>query len=342
MKPTKPPTLEDVARAASVSTATISRAINDPNKVAKETRLKIQTAIETLGYTPNFGGRALASNRTNTVGVLIPSLSNAMFASGVQAFEEALSESGVTLLIASTRYDPDQELRQIRSLMAHGADGLLLIGSERPAKTWDFLALRQVPFVVSWAFNTDDGRIYAGFDNFKAAAQITQAGLDAGHRRIGMIAGITQNNDRAYQRVAGVRATIAGTPDAKLLCVVEAPYLLQHGSDAFDEIFAQGPLPSLIICGNDVLAAGAILAARAKGLRVPQDISITGFDDIGIAAVSEPALTTVRIPQAEMGRMAAKLLLERLNGADAQQSVEFATDVIFRGTLAPPSAFPSA
>ena len=116
MTRTTAPTLEDVARMAGVSTASISRALNDPDKVAKPTRDKIEKAIDVLGYTPNFGGRALASNRTNTVGAIIPSMANAMFASGVQAFQEVLSEAGVNLLLASTGYDPDQELRQIKAL----------------------------------------------------------------------------------------------------------------------------------------------------------------------------------------------------------------------------------
>jgi len=130
------PTLEDVAKAARVSTATISRSINEPDKVAKDTRERIEKAIEALGYTPNFGGRVLASNRSNIVGAVIPTMANAMFASGLQVFQEVLSQSSYNLLVASSGYNTNTELQQIKSLVAQGADGLLLIGSSRPDDTY--------------------------------------------------------------------------------------------------------------------------------------------------------------------------------------------------------------
>ena len=131
-------TRKDVAERAGVSSATISRALNDPDKVAADTRAKINAAILELGYTPNFGARVLASNRTGTVGAVIPTLSNAIFASGVQAFQEVLDENGITLLIATTDFDPEKELYQLRQLLAHGAAGLLLVGADRPWTTLDF------------------------------------------------------------------------------------------------------------------------------------------------------------------------------------------------------------
>jgi LacI family transcriptional regulator len=128
----KAPTLEDVAQLPGVSTATISRVLKYPDRIIPKTREKIQGAIDTLGHTPNFGGRAHAPNRTTTVGGIIPAMANAMFASGIQAFQEVLAEAGVTWLIASFGYDPEREFHQIKSLLANGAGGLLLIGNERP------------------------------------------------------------------------------------------------------------------------------------------------------------------------------------------------------------------
>ena len=333
----KPPTLEDVAKAANVSTATISRAINDPSKVAKSTREAITAAIDQLGYTPNFGGRALASSRTNTVGAIIPSMANAMFASGVQAFQEELTASGVTLLLASTAYDAEHEFRQIRSLVAHGADGLLLIGAERPEKTREFLKLRGIPHVLSWCTSTQAEHLYSGFDNEKAAYQMACHVLRCGHRDIAMIAGRARGNDRAAARVAGVRRAIAEAKvNARLLAVVEAEYLLQDGSDAFSQLLSRDDRPSAVICGNDVLASGAILEAKRRGISVPRDMSITGFDDIGLAKVSDPAITTVKVPQIEMGRSAARLLLARISGETDLKSLEFDTEIVERQSLSAP------
>jgi LacI family transcriptional regulator len=335
-----PPTLKDVARAAGVSTATISRCVNDPSRVAKDTRARVEKAIDDLGYTPNFGGRALASNRTNTVGAIIPTMANAMFASGLQAFQETLSEAGVTLLVASHGYDMGHELAQIRALITHGADGLLLIGAERPQKTRDFLSLRKVPYVMAWSYKDDADCLFAGFDNVRAALLLTRHILALGHRRIAMIAGISKDNDRAGNRIEGVRQAIAefGSP-AVLTEVIESRYSLEAGADAFARIMSADTRPTVVICGNDVLAAGAVLYARDHGIQVPAEVSITGFDDINLASAVTPALTTVRVPQTAMGRAAAKLLLARLAGQQDLVSIELQTEIIMRNSLARLAAF---
>ncbi len=332
------PTLEDVARLAGVSTASISRALNDPDKVARPTRDKIEAAIEALGYTPNFGGRALASNRTDTVGAIIPTMANAMFASGVQAFQEMLSEAGINLLLATTGYDPDQELRQIKALIAHGADGLLLIGDSRPDSTRAFLKKRNVPHVICWSLRDDAGPQHVGFDNRAAVYDAMQHVLSLGHRRIAMICGVREGNDRASDRLDGVVASIADYGQgAELVQVREATYRLEFGGDAFEEIMAQKPRPTVIMCGNDVLAAGALKRARELGIDVPGEVSLVGFDDIGLASVVTPPLATVRVPQIEMGREAARLLLARLSGQQGNGPVALRTEFMPRGSLAPPA-----
>lgn len=327
----QPPTIEDVARAAGVSTASISRALNDPDKVAKATREKIDKVIEALGYTPHFGARAMASSRIATVGAVIPTLANAMFASGLQAFQEVLAEEGVMLLVATTGYDPDAELRQIRSLMGQGATGLMLIGDERPQATRDFLEKRSVPHVIGWA--TSDRHPVAGFDNRAAARMIARHVIAQGHRRIAMISGILEGNDRVAERIAGVKEAIDEVADATLTHVAESRYLIEHAGAAFDQVWADRP--TCIIGGSDVLAAGAIVRAREQGVSVPDEVSITGFDDIGLSLVSSPPLTTVRVPQIEMGRAAAKNLLAQLAGERPENTV-LETEVITRASLAPP------
>ncbi|WVX48466.1 HTH-type transcriptional repressor CytR [Roseobacter fucihabitans] len=322
---------------AKVSTASISRALNDPDKVSKTTRERIEKAIDALGYTPHFGGRVLAMSRTNTVGAIIPSMANAMFASGLQAFQEVLAEAGVNMLVASTGYDPQQELRQIKSLMARGADGLLLIGSERPPQTRDFLMKRHVPYVLSWCFKPGDDQLCVGFDNHQAAYDATSQVLAKGHRRIAMICGVRAGNDRAQDRYDGVRTAIEdfGAP-AALVQVCEAKYRLEYGAEAFAAIMSGNRAATAVICGNDVLAAGALMRARDLGIDVPGQVSLIGFDDIGLASVVTPPLATVRVPQIEMGRHAARVLLARLSGGTQPESVQLPADFIHRASLAAP------
>lgn len=328
------PTLDDVARAAGVSTATVSRCLNAPDRVIAPTRERVMQAVSALGYTADFGGRALASGKTNTVGAIIPTMDNAIFARGMQAFQETLSAEGVTLLVASSGYDYDREAEQVRALAGRGADGLLLIGSARPSATYDFLRLRGMPYVLAWSLGQTADH-FVGFNNKNAAAALAARVIALGHRDIAMIAGVTGMNDRAADRVDGVRAALRHVNrDPASLPIIEAPYTFEDGSIAFAALMRRVPRPTAVICGNDILAVGAIGCAKALGMRVPEDVSITGFDDIDIAAFVEPPLTTVHVPHRRMGVAAARQLLQLISGGVADERIEFGTEIVERGSLA--------
>lgn len=328
------PTLQDVARMAGVSTATVSRYLNTPDKVVGATRERVQRIVDELGYTPHFGGRALASNRSNTVGAIIPTMDNAIFARGLQAFQETLSSNGVTMLVASSGYDSERELEQIRTLISRGADGLLLIGLARPNKTYDFLNRRQIPYVLTWNYRANSGFFNVGFNNRMAAAKITQLAIDFGHHNIGMISGHIESNDRASDRIDGVRDAMKRSGiSSDNLTVVPTNYSLKNGSDAFESLMKKTPRPTVIICGNDVLAAGAISRANEMGIRVPGEVSITGFDDLDLADVIRPKLTTVHVPHRRMGESAARLLLDVLDGKTEHQAIELETEIVIRESL---------
>lgn len=330
------PTLADVAHAAGVSTATVSRCLNAPDRVVPATRSRVMHAVDKLGYTPDFSGRALASRRTNTVGAVIPTMENAIFARGLQAFQEALSDAGVTLLVASSGYDPEREAQQVRALVGRGADGLLLIGSAHLPETYDYMRRRNIPYVLAWNLGSDTDH-FVGFDNEAAAREMASRVLDYGHRDIAMIAGLTAMNDRAADRVRGVRNAMAGRGiDPNSLAVIEAPYSFEDGSKAFAGLMQRQPRPTAVICGNDVLAAGALSQAKSLGLSVPEQVSITGFDNIDIATVVEPALTTVHVPHRRMGKSAAEQLLKLIAGGPADMLIRIDTEIIDRGSLGPP------
>ncbi|MCX8954377.1 LacI family DNA-binding transcriptional regulator, partial [Ruegeria sp. NA] len=162
------PTLDDVAKAAGVSTATVSRCLNNPQQVVEATRKRVLSTVEELGYTPNFAARVMAAKRSFTIGAIIPTMENAIFARGLQAFQEEIHQRGYTLLVSSSAYEPEAEKDQIRTLVARGADGLLLIGHDRDADIYDYLDRRKVPALVAWSFLPDKPVPSVGFDNRKA------------------------------------------------------------------------------------------------------------------------------------------------------------------------------
>lgn len=321
---------------AGVSTATVSRTLNEPHLVKEPTREAVEKAVQALGYTPNFGGKALASNRTNTVGAVIPTMTNAIFAQGLQTLQDGLSARNITLLVATSAYAEKQEADQIRALLARGVDGLVLIGAHRDPAIYDLLEARGVPYVLMWIAGDELSRHFTvGFDNFETAQRVTEHVMNEGHRRIGMIAGETANNDRAAQRLAGVRASIAAAGlDAP--AVSEAPYHLAEGEAAAHKMLSASPRPTAVICGNDVIAAGVVKAARALKLSVPDDVSVIGFDDLELALIIDPPLSTVRVPHRRMGKAAAELLVDWIQTGKRPESVVYPADFIRRETLAPP------
>ncbi len=331
------PTLEDVARHADVSTATVSRCLNSPDRVIEKTRKRVLAAVRELGYSPNFGARALAAKRTNTIGAIIPTMENAIFARGIQAFQEELHRLGFTLLVSSSSYRPDLEDEQIRALVARGADALLLIGHHRDPEIYRFLQDRGVPVLVAWAYQKGAAVASIGFDNRRAMAELAEKVMDLGHRKLGIISAGQALNDRARDRVRGVMEVAAKRGlDPQAIALVETPYSIENGGHAFRQLMEQEEPPTVVICGNDVLAVGAMQMARQMGLRVPQDVSITGFDDIELAAVVAPSLTTVHVPHRDMGRQAAQILVDMVLGKPLAQSVLLETDLRLRETLGPP------
>ncbi len=329
------PTLADVARLAGVSTATVSRCLNSPDRVVAATRQKVQDAVHELGYAPNFNARALAAKRTNTIGAIIPTMENAIFARGLQAFQEELGRSGITLLVASSSYRADLEEEQIRTLVSRGADGILLIGFHRDPKVYEFLKRQSVPFVVAWVFDPNAKVPTVGFDNFSAMKAMADKVISMGHRRLSTITASPLGNDRASERLRGIYASMeeAGIPETEL-SIAESEYGIDEGGAALQQLLSQPVRPSVVMCGNDVLAVGAIAKAKELGLCVPDDISVTGFDDIEIAKISSPALTTVHVPHRRMGTEAAKMLINLVSATKNQNSILIETSLVVRGSLA--------
>lgn len=330
-------TLTDVARLAGVSTATVSRALSLPHKVRPLTLARIEQAVQRTGYVAHGAARALASRRTGTVGAVIPTLANAIFASTTQALQKTLDAAGYTLLLASHEFDPVVEARVTRALLARGIDGLVLLGTTHDASVFRMIGARQVPYVLTWALDARGSHPCIGFDNRAAAVRLADYLLELGHREFAMISGVTSNNERARERLEGARMAIAAR-GARLPTtrIVEKPFTHAAGRDGLREVMMGSPLPTAVICGNDVLAIGAMTECAARGLAVPRDLSVTGFDDMEIAALMTPALTTVHFPTAELGAYAATHLLDRLAGKSVEMRRELPVELVVRGTTASP------
>ncbi len=313
----------------------MSRCLNSPGQVLEKTRERVLNAVKDLGYSPNFGARALAAKRTNTIGAIIPTMENSIFARGLQAFQEELGRNGVTLLVASSFYRQDIEEEQIHTLAARGADGLLLIGHDRTADAYAFMDQRGIPYLISWAYDASASRASIGFDNRKAMEGLALEVIDRGHRRIGIISAPQATNDRARNRVEGVIAAMSRRRiEPETLRIVETDYSFENGAAAFRTLMSGSPRPTAIMCGNDVMAIGALDMAREMGLRVPEDVSITGFDDLDIARIVRPRLTTVHVPHREMGREAARMLIGMVKGDVPSSSRQLETTLMMRETLA--------
>ena len=330
--PRSTPTVEDVARAAGVSTATVSRALNQPGGVRPALREQVYSAVAKLGYVAHAGARALSLRRSGTVGVVVPTIDNAIFASGLQAFQRRMTAAGQVVLLAFSDYDPGQEQVQALALLARGVDALALTGFSQRPDLLALLAQRGLPCVHTGAFPGPPGTACVGFRNRAAIARAVQVLLDLGHRRIGMVAGLTAHNDRAADRVAGVRETLAAA-DVPLppRWLVESAYTPQAARLATRALLQSGSLPSALVCGNDVLAYGAMLECAASGLAVPKDLSVVGFDDLDLSRQWRPALTTVRVPTEPMWTLAAEHLLGRLDGqVSGPEQIELDVELVMR------------
>jgi LacI family transcriptional regulator len=331
--------LIDVARLAGVCNATVSRALSRAPSVSAATLERVEAAARQLGYVPHGAASALRARRTRTIGAVLPTLDNLLYAKATHALQKALDESGYLLLLACHDFDLKNEFKVARSLIERGVDGIVLIGAEHDDALFALLAALGIPYLLTWSLDQSGQHPCVGFDNRVAAMRVANYLIDIGHREIAMISGVTAGNDRARARLTGVREALAAR-GIELLpqYVIEAPYTLAGSRAAMQSLLASATRPTAVICGNDVLAMGAVLECHAREIAVPEAISVTGFDDMEAASILVPALTTVRVPMRELGYAAAQQILAHIGGKTGARVTELAVDLIVRGTTAPPPA----
>ncbi|WP_396430071.1 LacI family DNA-binding transcriptional regulator [Limnohabitans sp.] len=326
-------TIQDVARLAGVSTATVSRVLSKPGVVRSHTQEQVMAAVRQLDYQPVAAARALASGRTHTVGCVIPTLDHAIFARSTQAMQTTLAQAGYQLLVASHEYDPGTELELVRALQQRGVDALVLVGTDHAPRLWEALSVWRKPTLLTWSC---DPRLPSlGFDNAGAARMATEHLLGLGHRDIAVISGFSAHNDRARSRIEGVRQALTQhklTLQPSL--ITEQAFNLEGGRLGLRKLMSARQPPTAIFCGNDLLAVGALLEAQRMHLKVPEQLSICGIDNLEIAEAINPGLTTVSLPTQDLGRIAAQYMLSAISGEviAAQSLLPF--ELVVRGSTA--------
>jgi LacI family transcriptional regulator len=327
------PRLKEVAQRAGVSIATVSRALSRPDMVDDETLALVKRAAADLGYIPVGAARALVSGRSRTIGAIVPTLDHAIFARAIHAMQTTLDAAGYQLLVASHEYSPMSETAAIRAILSRGVDALMLVGADHLDETWSLLTTAPVPVLLTWSF--DERLPCIGFDNALAGRLAAEHLLSLGHREFGVISGTRRANDRARLRIEGVRGALhergLSLPEGR---VSEQPFTFAGGRAGLAELFANGKPPSAIIGGNDLLAAGAVFEAQARGMHVPRDLSVVGIDNLEISQHVTPALTTVHLPTARLGTEAAQYLLARLQGRARPDRVALPIELIVRESTA--------
>ena len=338
MQPKDPasPTIEEVAHAAGVSTATVSRVLNKPEAVRQALRTRVTDTVARLGYVPHAGARALKLQRSGTVGAIFPTVDNAIFAQAIDALQQRLTESGLQLLLATSGYDIETEAKQAINLVTRGVDALALCGVGQSPRLLQLLRQRALPTVHAMIYPAPPGLCCVGYDNAAVIAQAVVYLLDLGHRRIAMLAGVAQHNDRAAARIAGVRQALANAGlELQPHYLVERQYSYADGRDGLRQLMSCKPAPTAILCGNDVLAFGALLEAKNMRISVPRTLSIIGFDDLELARHFQPALTTLHVPAQQLWQTVADRLIAALAQAPIAMSTQVEVKLVVRESTGP-------
>ncbi|MBW4706643.1 LacI family DNA-binding transcriptional regulator [Roseobacter sp. YSTF-M11] len=298
-----------VAKRAKVSISTVSRTFNHPEQVKPATRKKIDKAVRELGYIRNRAAQTMHGIRSGTIGLVVPTIDHTIFAELIQAFSQSVEAHGFVILVASHGYDLEREYAAVRKFLEHRVDGVALIGQDHSEETYQLLDSNKTPAISIWNYDEASRLSCVGADNALAGQLAAQCLLDHGHRDIGLMFPPRTDNDRARGRYEGAcRALVSAGVTLREGWMTESLYSLSEAKHAVASILTQPQMPTALLCGNDVLAVGALYGAQDMGLGVPDDLSIIGIGDFKGSEEMSPALTTVRLPAREIGHLAGQQL----------------------------------
>lgn len=330
-------TIREVAQRAGVSIATVSRALNQPEKVRAKTRERILRVVRETHFIFDGIAASMISRRSWTIGLIIPTITNSIYAASTQSIQHTAQAAGYTVLLGVSEFSPRQEADLAQRLLERRVDGLILTGGNHDQNLIKKIQANKVPFLITWKLMRGKDWPSVSFDNYKAARAAVDFLLSLGHRRIGLVCGRTDVNDRALDRRLAFedclkRHGLAVDP----ALIYERDFKMEEGASAMSAMLDTPEPPTAVFCANDIQAIGALSLCRERGLSVPGDISIIGFDDLPATSYTRPKLTTIRVPAHDMGRRAAEIMIASIERRVPLQSVELQTELIARETTSPP------
>ena len=330
-------TMKDVAQLAGVSTATVSRALMNPEKVSVSTRKRVEAAVLEAGYSPNTLARNLRRNESKTIITIVPDICDPYFAEIIRGIEDAAVENDYLVLLGDSGQQKKRESSFVNLVFTKQADGMLLLGTDHPFDVSKPEQKNLPPMVMACEFAPELELPTVHIDNLTSAFEAVNYLAQLGHKRIAQISGPTtatlcKFRQQGYQQALR-RAGVSMNPAYSTV----GDFTFEAGAQAVRQLLALPEQPTAIFCHNDAMAIGAIQEAKKLGLRVPQDLSIVGFDDIQFAQYCDPPLTTISQPRYEIGRQAMLMMLDLLKGNDVQAGSRLLeAKLVVRGSTAPP------
>ena len=325
------PTIADVASKAGVGAITVSRALREPERVSPELRRQILAVVDELGYVPDRNARALASARADVIGVLVPSLTNNVFAEVVRGIYDGLDRNHLQVQIGNTHYSQEAEEDLLQTFLSQRPSALIVSGIDQSPAATALLERADCPVVQIMESGPDPVDMMIGFSHYEGGKAATRHLAEAGYRRIAFIG--ARMDPRSQRRLAGYRAAMeeAGLFDERLVTTTARPSSVTMGSELFREGLAKVPALDAAFCNNDDMALGALFECHRQGRAVPSEIGIVGFNDLEMMQVAYPSVTSLRTYRYEMGRRAIEMALEAIAGRrPAEPVVDLGFELIVR------------
>lgn len=330
-------TSHDVARFAGVSQATVSRALRGDPRVSAATQDRVRHAAQVLNYVPSEAGRSLSTHTTRRIGVLVSDLTNPFYPHLIGPLHDELERCGYRMMLLAERSD---DALATEGLLDHSIDGAVLTTATSGSELPDALRRKQIPFVFLNRVDGRDGADSAVVDNERGGRLAAEELIALGHRRVALLGGSTDTSSGRDREAGFVDALAEADIALPATRIRRGSYDFDTGYLGLSELLAADPDLTAVFCGNDVVAIGAYNAALRAGVRIPDELTLVGFDDLPMASWEAFSLTTIRYDLQEMARAAARLLVERLSGdaGDPARRVAFVPELVRRGTHAPPAA----
>jgi len=331
-----PVSIKDIARVAKVSHPTVSRALRLSPLVSSKTASRIQRIAREMGYRPSAVARSLVTRQTRTFGVVVTTVTDPFIAEFVSVVEEMANDRGYSIVLANCNADPEREIKVVHSLHEQRVDGLLVMASRVGALYMPVLARLEVPIVLVDNQHPGDFVQSVLIDNLAGTRQITAHLIQLGHEKIAYIGdqcGFQSETERFSGYSEAMEA--AGLPVKREL-KMQGDGKIEGGMAAMESLLAQPETPTAVVCYNDMTAIGALHVVQQHDLRVPEDISLVGFDDISLASYLHPPLTTVRQPKRAMGTAAVEILIRLVRGSPVTAPIVCAGELVVRKSSAPP------